>query len=500
MSSRANDANSVVRLPAVLAIGFTGHRKLPDEERSREVICRFLREQKTANPGIVYGVSSAAAGGDLLFAESCLELDIPLRILLPMPQERFRNDFDASGWARAELVLSRAISVEVTADHEKRAEGYYECGIETVQQSQLLMALWDGREARGMGGTAEIVGFARAIGRPVIRFDSASGEKEVLHERALTALQHDTEMDFLNGLPDRGVAKPKEDGEALARAWFEKLDSNASHFAPRSRKLASVPVMYTAAAALFSGFAVRSPGATALLAISAGLGMVAAFVPAILRLDDWQMRWARTRTAAEICRSMIALWNTPGAYDVVGPETIPALAGVISSLSFLRMKDSARKAVSLEQFRTAYREDRLREQIRYFSSKADQAVREGQMFRRIAWISGGAAVLAAAAWFGSRMFGSVPHSRLMGRWLPLAISAFFQIATVAGALVVIKDCDRRQHRYSELHQWLQNWSPQFDALRTWGSVVRVATRVERVLLTELLEWRSLMQHARLPRK
>ena len=81
MSSRPNDTNSLVRLPAILAIGFTGHRKLPDEVKSRQLIRDFLEQQKSATRGIVSGVSSAAAGGGLLFAESCIELGIPLRVL-----------------------------------------------------------------------------------------------------------------------------------------------------------------------------------------------------------------------------------------------------------------------------------------------------------------------------------------------------------------------------------------------------------------------------------
>lgn len=499
MPSRPHDTNSLIRLPGVLAIGFSGHRKLPDEGRSRSVIRYFLEQQK-ATPGTVYGVSSAAAGADLLFAESCLELGIPLRVLLPMAKDRFRNDFDAPTWERAERVLSSAISVEVTGDHEQRRENYYECGIETVQQSQLLVALWDGKEARGLGGTAEIVAFARAIGRPVVRFDSESGEKEVFNEGAMANLLDDPEMDFLNGLPDAGVVRPNDDGEPLARAWFSKMDANASRFAPQSRKLASVPVMYTAAAALFSGIAARSPNAATLLGISAGLGVVAAFLPAILRLDSWQRRWACTRTAAEVCRSMIALWKTPAVYDLVGPEIIPDLAGVLRSLSFLRMKDCAHRELSLELFRRTYREERLRDQIIYFGRKSEQAAQEGRMFRGVVWLSGGIAVLIALWWFGSRIIDVGPHTRFAGRWIPLAISALFQIATVAGALVVIKDCDRREQRYRELQQWLQNWSPQFDALNTWGSVLKVATRVERALLVELLEWRSLMRHAKPPRK
>lgn len=98
------------------------------------------------------------------------------------------------------------------------------------------------------------------------------------------------------------------------------------------------------------------------------------------------------------------------------------------------------------------------------------------------------------------MLRFAPHPSYARRWIQIAISALFQIATVAGALFVIRDCNRRQQRYNELREWLENWSPQFNALSTWGSVVRVATRVERALLVELLEWRSLMRHAKLPRK
>ena len=156
--------NSAIRLPTVLAIGFTGHRGIPDETKSRQLICDFLQERKATTPGIFYGLSSVAAGGDLLFAESCLKLGIPLRVLLPVPEEYFRKDFDDATWSRAEQVLRKAVSVQVSVqvigDNQLREERYYECGIETVQQSQLLVALWDGQPSRGLGGTEEIVSFA----------------------------------------------------------------------------------------------------------------------------------------------------------------------------------------------------------------------------------------------------------------------------------------------------------------------------------------------------
>ena len=207
MPPHENEIKSAIRLPSVLAIGFTGHRSLPDEATSRESIRGFLREQKAKTAAIVYGVSSAATGGDLLFAESCLELEIPLRILLPLSKEEFRKDFDAAAWLRAEEVMSKAVSVEVTGNRETRNEAYYECGIETVQQSQLMMTLWDGESSRGMGGTQEIKDFAQEMGKPVIWIHSVTGAMQILNEPALKEVDRleDTELDFLNGLPDAGM-------------------------------------------------------------------------------------------------------------------------------------------------------------------------------------------------------------------------------------------------------------------------------------------------------
>ena len=67
MTAQANATGSSIRLPATLAIGFTGHRKLHDEAKCRKLLFDFLSQRKAAAPAMIYGVSSVAAGGDLLF-------------------------------------------------------------------------------------------------------------------------------------------------------------------------------------------------------------------------------------------------------------------------------------------------------------------------------------------------------------------------------------------------------------------------------------------------
>jgi hypothetical protein len=499
MPSRRNDANSTVRLPAVLAIGFTGHRTLPDEAMSRELIRKFLTEQKAKTPATIYGVSSAAAGGDLIFAETCIEFGIPLRILLPVPAELFREDFDAAAWARAERVLKAAFSIEITGNQCLGTERYYECGIETVQQSQLVLALWDGQPSRGIGGTEEMVSFAKAVGRPVFWFHSETGNLTIFHEATAQKLLHDLELDFLNHLPDARSTGVIDSPTELAQAWFRKVDTTASKLAPQARRLASIPIVYTAAAAVLSG-ASRGRAAPLWIGVSAALGITAAVLPAALRLDKRQALWARTRTAAEVCRSVLALWRTPVPYEVLGPEIIPELSGVLMSLNFLKLKDGPRNKISLEEFKVNYRRDRLSNQIRYFRDSGARAARDGRRLRMITWVCGVIAIAIAVSLFLAKFGLLGTHPLPASKWFPLAISAFFQIATVAGALIVVNDCNRRQQRYRELHSWLLDWDSQLEALLTWPSALQVVAKIEKALLVELLEWRSLVRNAKLSGK
>jgi hypothetical protein len=489
---------SSVKLPLTLAIGFSGHRQLPDEEKCREAIRGVLADWKARIPGVVYCVSSTAAGGDLLFAETCIELNLPLRVFLPFPKEQFREDFDDPTWERAERLLSYALSVEVTGGGEKAEERYYECGIETVQQSQLLIALWDGGQGHGMGGTADMVHFAKEQGRPVVWINSATGFVQYLNENP--ELLRDPEMEFLNGLPDPKVSLPATTPQGLAQAWFAKVDENASHAAPQFRRLAAIPIFCTAAAALFSGRVAFTGISTIWLWMGTALGVMAAALPTVMRLTHRQITWTRVRTAAEVCRSCLALWKTPALYDVVGPEVVPELAGMLTSLNFLKMSDRALRQTTLEEFKRLYRAERVQNQIAYFSRHADYSAAEVRKYQIINWAS----VFVGASlnvWIvlSARGLGGL----VLGNWktaLALAATTCFQVATVAGALLVVNDHQRRRERYRDLHRMLVQWDKQLELSQTWPIVLRITSMVEKALLAELIEWRSLIRHRKVPQK
>lgn len=485
-------------LPLTLAIGFTGHRRLSDEVKSRAAILKLLQEWKARAPGIVYGVSSAASGGDLLFAESCLQLGLPIRILLPMQKTQFQEDFDEATWERALRVMDQALSVEVTGSGESRDDRYYECGIETVLQSQLLLALWDGEPSQGLGGTENIVIYAKDQGRPVVWIHSVTGAIQQFNENQ--ELLRDPELEYLNALPDSGPQTAANNPGDLARAWFLRIDENASQAAPQFRRLAAIPILCTATASILSGVGTFRGGNPTLLGIGTGLGLMAGALPMMMKLKSRQVTWTRIRTAAEICRSMLALWRTPASYDVIGPEIVPELSGMLTSLNFLKMSDASARSTKLQDFKHQYREERVQDQMSYFSRQAARAATAARRFSFVATFSVTIALIANV-WILLTM--KWMQHVLQGHWrlVPaLAGTIFFQIATIAGALLIVNDCHRRRQRYRELLHLLQGWDKQIESSLTWATLLRVAMTVEKALLAEVIEWRSLIRNRTVPHR
>jgi hypothetical protein len=487
-----------VKLPSVLAIGFTGHRLLPDEAKSGEQIFKFLREKKEETPGVVFGISSVAVGGDLLFAEACIQLGLPLRVLLPMPMEQFRDDFDESTWKRVEEVLRRAMSIEVTGGDQSRDARYYECGIETVLQSRVLLALWDGEPSRGLGGTEQIFSFAKVEGRPIVWIHSQTGAIQRFNDE--TEILEDAELDFLNSLPETNQNPSINTPGDLARAWFQKIDMNATHASPMVRRLAAIPILCTAAASVLSTVGTLAGGSALWVGIGAGLGFTVGALPAVLKLHHRAVLWARIRTATEICRSNLAFWKTPKPYNAIGSEIVPELSGMLMSLNFLKMSDGSERNVDLEEFKQNYREGRIQGQLDFFLKSATRSEKKAKQYQYAITASIGIA-LVANIWMlvsvlGVKGISPFPWNQI----LPLSGSVFFQLATIAGAMLVVNDYERRRTRYRELHHLLEEWDKQLEFARTWPVVIRIAEMVEKALLAEVIEWRSLLMHHKLPRR
>jgi hypothetical protein len=176
-----------------LHIGVSGHRlppKLPDEAEAplRLLLHRIFAaisgaghateaahgprvpENKADSVDKPVVVSSLAEGSDRIVAEAGLAAGFDLEAVLPFHRAEYARDFDTQA-SRVEFdqLLTRASTVvELEGAANDRPHAYEAAGLFMLAKINLLVAIWDGEMAAGIGGTAEIVGRAVANGIVVL--------------------------------------------------------------------------------------------------------------------------------------------------------------------------------------------------------------------------------------------------------------------------------------------------------------------------------------------
>ncbi len=92
-----------------------------------------------------------------------------LQVILPFARADYETDFEnPESKAKFASLLERAAGVRELPAGDSREEGYENAGWAIVDACDVLIAIWDGEESRGRGGTAEIVEYARKRGKEVV--------------------------------------------------------------------------------------------------------------------------------------------------------------------------------------------------------------------------------------------------------------------------------------------------------------------------------------------
>lgn len=146
-----------------MRVGITGHQEIPArvEGYVRERMAKLL-----AGVSPLVGVTALAPGTDQLFASLVREQGGRLHVVLPARQYELSLK-DGEARERFRTFLAQADEVE-TLDHDAPSDpAYMAAGRRVVELSDRLIAVWDGEEARGLGGTGDVVAYARERGVPV---------------------------------------------------------------------------------------------------------------------------------------------------------------------------------------------------------------------------------------------------------------------------------------------------------------------------------------------
>ena len=156
-------------------LGFAGHRAVPDPAGLRKAVLRELAEMQALLGNRMTAISSAAVGADLVFLRACVELRIPAIVILPFPESRFSQDFDDKDeWKLAQDLTGVALAKYVAPGGHGAPEAYHQVSRHLLDWADAFLFAWDGKEARGAGGTGETVREARELGIPSRIIDAAS--------------------------------------------------------------------------------------------------------------------------------------------------------------------------------------------------------------------------------------------------------------------------------------------------------------------------------------
>lgn len=197
------------RAPIAFRIGVVGHRpnRLPTDPATldllREQIATILSAAKLAAEDFKSGhedgrfyadvdpllrvISPLAEGSDRILAEEGLKLGFSLCCPMPFARDRFMRDFEGrhalepDSAARFCSLLERAkqlgglVTFELDGSRASRAteaSAYAAAGRVVMNQSDLMVVVWDGKKKAGEGGTLESLHEAIRFHVPVIWIDA----------------------------------------------------------------------------------------------------------------------------------------------------------------------------------------------------------------------------------------------------------------------------------------------------------------------------------------
>lgn len=150
-------------------IGVTGHQRLVDPSDWPWVDAEINRILSGTPPPLT-GFTSLAIGADQVFAEAVLRNRGDLMVILPFTGYElvFTEALDKQRFLD---LIERASSVEILEGKENEEEAYLCAGKRVVDESDWVIAVWDGEPAAGRGGTADIVRYALSRRKPVIHMN-----------------------------------------------------------------------------------------------------------------------------------------------------------------------------------------------------------------------------------------------------------------------------------------------------------------------------------------
>jgi hypothetical protein len=261
-----------------------GHREIQDESKIRQEIADSL-DYFINIYGQISCVSSLAKGADTLFIEEAIKKNCSIEIILPFPINEFEKDFNQESLLVFKALIDQlgysCHSDQIPKNQNERNQAYFEVGKNIITQSDTILAIWDGEDSAGLGGTKDQVDFAISLNKSV---------------------------HWIKSLRKSGVINEHGDEEDSQAAQFNLEDAKAILFKKKYHKTWVIGIY----SGLFTVFAIESNFnfegdiTTQFLLTFLGIGsLILSFFSLTIRAKKFKSLFINHRHSAEILRSKI---------------------------------------------------------------------------------------------------------------------------------------------------------------------------------------------------
>ena len=151
-----------------MRVGITGHQRLESHLDWEWVEREFSALLHSLKPPLI-GVTCLAIGADQLFANAILQNGGIVEAVIPF--QEYEMSFEADGKEQYYKLIKRAAKITTLQRKASIEESYSEAGKVVVDSSEIIIGVWNGLPAAGLGGTADVIRYALQKGKTVTQLN-----------------------------------------------------------------------------------------------------------------------------------------------------------------------------------------------------------------------------------------------------------------------------------------------------------------------------------------
>lgn len=518
------------KIPATYRIGVTGHRDLSDENLMRTRVKEALNDLGKLfknTPGKYVLVSPLAEGADRLLVNEVLAWDIcesEIHVVLPLPQDDYITDFKTESSKEEFLsLLGVAKTVKTLESSGSRTEAYENVGKYIVDSSDLLISIWDGKEARGQGGTGEIVKYARGKGLPVIWIHSDNGKitKERLDSDLFKSFSF---LDIYNG-EKLNKQKVREGVESTVKYFEEKARESAlstevlnpakaaiiPHFIRSDILAISYQKRHVQASNFINMLAVLAIIAVTvylvfahnqiLLWLEASFMVFILLILAVASYSDWHRKWIDYRFLAERLRTSIFFSIAGIEYKLMESSQYKGISKntdwVINAFEWIWSRSSNKEIntgdeIPFENMKGFLKNIWIEDQAKYFKKKSHEHHKKHKQLDIIVIFLFSATFFAAISHplgiFHAIHFPLISLEKVMD----FVVIVFPALGAALRAIAIQREHQRNAQQYQGMAQYLHSIAREIDKSEDIEVLKKHLENANEVILGENQNWRLLL--------